>query len=205
MPGNCGLRWGRISEGRDPGPLPRGTSPGALAEPITAIGTSVRPPTIVCVSHVSPWPVRAGNEYRLSRLLDHLKRAGYRLVLVVTPLPGDPLAPGAVEHLAGEFGNVIVCDRRGRIDFRLRDCPDVVTRLSGTPPPPFESQGAGRSGDAGLARTDAAYCPDVVVAVVTALVERWDGPLPRVTIIRTYTFGSSARRIVWPPKPMVVF
>jgi len=64
------LRYGR-AEGRDCGRgvmhPPGGQHPIVLR--VAGETTAVR--TLLCVSHVSPWPVRAGNEYRLARLLRH--------------------------------------------------------------------------------------------------------------------------------------
>lgn len=40
--------------------------------------------TILCVSHVCPWPARHGNELRLQRLLGWMRRRGYRVILVLT-------------------------------------------------------------------------------------------------------------------------
>lgn len=40
--------------------------------------------TILCVSHVAPWPGSNGNEIRLQRLLLWLRKQGYRILLVLT-------------------------------------------------------------------------------------------------------------------------
>lgn len=40
--------------------------------------------TILCVSHVVPWPGTHGNEIRLQRLLLWLRGQGYRIILVIT-------------------------------------------------------------------------------------------------------------------------
>ena len=85
-----------------------------------------RRPTIMCLSHVMPWPPRAGNEYRIFRMLRWFREQGYRIVLVVAPLPGDAIEASSIEHLRGLFENVIVCDRDGRLDYRLTDVPDVL-------------------------------------------------------------------------------
>ena len=40
--------------------------------------------TILCVSHVAPWPATHGNEIRLQRLLLWLRQRNYRIILVLT-------------------------------------------------------------------------------------------------------------------------
>jgi glycosyltransferase involved in cell wall biosynthesis len=137
------------------------------------------PETVVVVSHVSPSPVRAGNEYRLDRLLHFLKRRGSRIVLVLAPIPAEPLAPGAFESAVAEFGNVVLCDAAGAIQFTLRDCPDVLSRLQGRPIPAVPADGTGT-----FAETDRAFCHDTVCAVVAALTET----LGRVALVAQYIF-----------------
>jgi hypothetical protein len=184
----CGL-----AEGRVPTDL---TGPDVVrpAPRIVASGTSSAPPTVLCVSHVSPWPVRAGNEYRLARMLDHLQSRGYRIVLVLAPLATEPMAPTAFERLAEIYGNVVRCDRNGSVTFLLRDCPDVLSGLG---------DHTGRSAEAAstsFRQTDLAFCHDVVEATALALARS----LGRVAVVAEYIFmtrffdklGPNALRIV---------
>ncbi|MFN9546219.1 MAG: glycosyltransferase [Cyanobacteriota bacterium] len=46
--------------------------------------------TILCVSHVAPWPASHGNEIRLQRLLLWFRQQNYRLILVLTQPQFDP-------------------------------------------------------------------------------------------------------------------
>jgi hypothetical protein len=122
---------GRV-EGRE------GAGPGHAISRSTTLrfdvrGTARTSRTIMCVGHVSPWPVAAGNQYVVSRLLHYFQGRGYRIVLVLAPIPNEPLAPGALEQLAAEYGNVVVCERSGKVDYRLRDMPDVLTPLGAAP------------------------------------------------------------------------
>lgn len=82
--------------------------------------------TILCVSHVAPWPAEGGNGLRLQRLLLWLQREGHTTVLVLTlpPYGGEQLATirsnvarleiGSIHHpLAG------INSRRQRIKAAL--------------------------------------------------------------------------------------
>jgi len=161
--------------------LAHGASPTpARVFRVAGTATAHGPRTIVVVSHVSPWPVRAGNEYRLQRLLRHLRQQGYRIVLVLAPLPNEPPGPDTFDRAVAEFGNVVLCQPSGEIRFSLRDCPDVLSGLQGQPVP------AARLDDAGtkFADTDRAFCHDTVCAVVTALA----GALGRVALLAEYIF-----------------
>src|SRR5262245_47828309 len=83
-------------------------------------------PTVVFVSHVSPWQPKAGNEYRVARMLRWYQRNGYRIVPIIAPLPGEELSRAGVEAIAGEFGNAVQCHRDGRIEYILRSAPDAL-------------------------------------------------------------------------------
>lgn len=47
-------------------------------------------PTVLCVSHVSPWPANSGNSLRLQKLLLWLRSQGYKTILVLTLPPDEP-------------------------------------------------------------------------------------------------------------------
>jgi hypothetical protein len=197
---NSDIRIGGID------PSPEFVEPEAVADkrawrapaPVTThpTGTGSAQPTVVCVSHVSPWPVRAGNEYRLARLLDHLQRRGHRIVLVLAPLPNEPMAPGAFERLAETYGNVVRCDSDGTIALRLRDCPDVLSGLDDD-----RSHGTARAlSPSSFEHIDRAFCHNIVETVVVALA----AALGRVAVLSEYIFmtrffdklGSDVLRIV---------
>ena len=59
-------------------------------------------PTIVVVSHVGAWRPRAGNEYRVNRMLHWYARQGYRVIPVIAPLPGEELSREAMDETAAD-------------------------------------------------------------------------------------------------------
>lgn len=136
-------------------------------------------PTILVVSHVGPWRPRAGNEYRVRRMLCWYQRQGYRVIPVIAPLPGEELPREGVESTAAEFGNVVQCHRDGRVEYVLRDLPDVLASLNGM----FTSSFADLLGeDAGgsprereLLKIERTFCHDAVISTVLHL-ERSLGP-----------------------------
>ncbi len=73
---------------------PGGTDDASITKRVPLTVRALQPvrrerPVVVCVSHVMPWPPRAGNEYRIQRMLDHLRGKGYTIVPVIAPLPGS--------------------------------------------------------------------------------------------------------------------
>jgi hypothetical protein len=137
--------------------------------------TDARPdtPTILCLSHVMPWPPRAGNEYRIYRMLRWFRDQGYRIVVVIAPLPGEGVAAEAVRVLSEEFSNVVLCDRDGRLEYVLRDVPDHLSSLSGQP---AETVGAllgenfiSDRRERGLLNLDRMFCHDPLITTVLRL------------------------------------
>jgi len=135
-------------------------------------------PTILLVSHVGPWRPRAGNEFRVHRMLRWYQQRGYRVVPVIAPLPGEELPREGVEGIAAEFGNAIQVHRDGRIEHLLRDVPDVFASLDGTFTSSFaellEEPGASRQ-ERELLTLERTFCHDALISTVLHL-QRALGP-----------------------------
>ncbi len=129
--------------------------------------------TIICLSHVFPLPPRAGNEYRIHRMLVRLRQSGYRIVLVVSPLSPQAIDEARWGALAATYGNVVYCDRDGQIRYQMDECPDVLAPLDGhrtpgyaalldevRPLPPAEAE---------LLHVDRTFCPDALIATLIQL------------------------------------
>lgn len=84
--------------------------------------------TVLCVSHVAPWPAEGGNGLRLQRLLLWLQREGHRTVLVLTqpPYNNEQLATirshvARLEIASPQHPLVVINSRRQRIKAALRE------------------------------------------------------------------------------------
>jgi hypothetical protein len=86
------------------------------------------PGTIVCITHVAPWPRRAGNEYRIGRLLDWLKSRGYCIVVALAPLE-EVISDATIRGMAERYGTAIVCDRDGTVRYGAPASIDALERL----------------------------------------------------------------------------
>ncbi len=86
---------------------------------------------VVCLSHVMPFPPRAGNEYRIHRILRWLRQAGYTVIPLVSPTESRHPTPAEIRAAADEYNNMIVCSREGGLEYVLRDVPDVLRTLNG--------------------------------------------------------------------------
>jgi hypothetical protein len=130
-------------------------------------------PTVLCLSHVMPLPPRAGNEYRIYRLLRWLRDQGYRVLPVIAPLPGQPVDSEALRSLADEFSNAVLCDRDGRLEYVLRDVPDVLTSLRGqfacSASVLLDEDNVREEHERLLQQMDRAFCHDALITTVLRL------------------------------------
>jgi hypothetical protein len=128
--------------------------------------------TIICLSHVVPTSLRAGNEYRIHRLLTHFRRSGYRVVIVVSPL-SEAVSDAELDAMAEAYENVVVCEHNGAVRFSLKDCPDVLSVLNGTQTQDFAST-LGElepiaEHQADLLAIDRAFCHDTMISLLLHL------------------------------------
>ena len=150
-----------------------------------------RPPSIsrlLVVSHVLPFPPRAGNEYRIHRMVKHLASRGYELVLVISPLPGAAPESGDLERATAEYANLLVVQRDGTI---LHSCesPDVlavVEALASERPRQLAALAAPTMGAERLTTIERTFCPDHLVDLLTRL----DSQLKPAAAICNYIFMS---------------
>jgi hypothetical protein len=136
-------------------------------------------PTVVVVSHVGPERPRAGNEYRVRRMLCWYQKQGYRIIPIIAPLPGEELTRESLERTAGEFGNAVQCHRDGSVEYILRAQPDVLASLNGMFTSSFadllgEEVGASAR-EHELLHLERLFCHDTVISAVLHL-QRALGP-----------------------------
>ncbi len=143
------------------------------AKPQASLATA----TIVCVSHVIPWPPRAGNEYRVLRMLEWLVAEGYRVLLLLAPLPTESVSAEQLDVLVARVGNVAVCGRDGNVRYTFASCPDILAELEGRRTPNFANRLGERHQpprDLELIRMERTYCHDALIDVALHAVDRLD-------------------------------
>lgn len=143
-----------------------------LTERGAAQAVARKAPLMVCVSHVSPCPPRAGNEYRALQLTRWLRSRGLDLLLIVCPLPGEELAPERAVALAAEFDNVVVVGREGelRVQLARQDLAEVLGSLSGVGVRNFaEALSEDANSDGPILSITRTFCPDVLLEVMCAI------------------------------------
>jgi 2-polyprenyl-3-methyl-5-hydroxy-6-metoxy-1,4-benzoquinol methylase len=134
-----------------------------------------KPPGLrtLAVSHVLPFPPRAGNEYRIHRMVQWLQSIGHEVHLVVCPLPGEMLDAQAVVRAAREYPNFVVCQRDGTVLYKSQrsEVRAMLEGLDGEHPRSFSTTAAAsrpRLSDrvADLERT---FCPDPLLDILRRL------------------------------------
>jgi hypothetical protein len=171
------VQYGR-AEGRTTGPHERTDrrieSERRVALRTSSLGGASRAErVVVCLTHVMPTSPRAGNEYRIQRMLRWLRDSGYIVIPVVGPIREERPTAAEIRALAEEFGNAVVCQVDGRLDYVLRDIPDVLGSLDGR----FSERWATPLGEdllttereRELLRIDRSFCTDALIDTVMRL------------------------------------
>jgi hypothetical protein len=147
-------------------------------------------PLVVCLTHVCPWPLHAGNAYRINRLLQRLQDDGFRIVPVIAPLIGDEPTRGSIERVIEQFGNAVIVGRDGRIQYALTDVPDVLASLQGDHTPRYSAllgeDDPATARNRELLVLDRSYCHDAAIAAVLRL----HSALSRYVLLTEYVWMS---------------
>jgi Glycosyl transferases group 1 len=160
LPGRIATRWKHAQAPRFKlrPLLPSETTPGRQP------GTR----RLVCITHLLPYPPRAGNEYRISRLLPWLSQQGWEVLLVVCPPPGAELTEEPVRQAAAVFPNLIVCGRDGAVLHHVSCDAAMLAKLAGRRPRNFPVA-PGAAADQISERTRdllRGFCPDILIELL---------------------------------------
>src|SRR4051812_6593109 len=149
---------------------------------------------IICVSHVLPSRPRAGNEYRISRLLEWLGRRGHELILIVAPQEGEE--PSAVERqiFFEKYPNALICCRDGTALVSAGALQRLIAPLHGqrigeaiTKLPASKSEGP-------LSALERNFCHDALVALLAAVARGF----PNAVYYINYAFMTRFLRYLSP-------
>ncbi len=123
---------------RPPGERPT-IVPRSIPAPAASVGFSRGDPNnrLICVSHVLPYPSRAGNEYRIHRILTWLSGQGFDVFLIVCPPPGVSITMRMLADACSVYPNLIVCQRDGALLYRLAEGEMFVKKMAGVRPRAF--------------------------------------------------------------------
>jgi hypothetical protein len=191
------------AEGRNAGP--EAPAPARALDlpgpPVSLAATNLEPAPdsrriVVCLSHVLPVSPRAGNEYRIHRLLRWLASTGVIVIPIVAPNDGSRPGAAEVRAMADAFGNAVLCLPDGTIEYLLRDVPDVLRGLDGTvttahPTAPELPGGTGEE-DERLRQLDRSFCTDALIDVLLRL----ESVLPPHVLLAEYIWMSRALPLV---------
>ncbi|EJL67878.1 glycosyl transferase [Variovorax sp. CF313] len=133
---------------------------------------------VLCVSHVMPYPPRAGNEYRIHQLLTWLSSAGYSPLVVICPLPHEVPSDKQIAIAASVYPNFIVCGRDGVIHHNLDEDSPLLEGLHGGVVRDFAAmlgeQSPATQRERDLLGTMRTFCPDVLIDLLVKLDANWN-------------------------------
>jgi len=128
-------------------------------------------PVMLYVTHVSPSAPRAGNEYRIARVLKFIKGMGIEPVVLLVPLPGEEPDANLLDKLCVEFENVVLVDRAGSLkcQLQLSDASDVLRKLDGRAITDYSDKLGERNSTSRLLPIVRTFSPDLLIDVMTEL------------------------------------
>jgi hypothetical protein len=167
--------------------------------------TSTRGNRLICITHVLPHPPRAGNEYRVSRMLTWLERHGWEVLLIVCPPADKELPEDRIRQTAAAFSNLIICRHDGTLLHHLsHDRALLLDQLDGRRPRSFGAAlGEADIRDAQTERTTdilRTFCPDILVELLLHLEQHFD---PQV-LLAEYVFMTRAFPLLGPKLRKVI-
>jgi glycosyltransferase involved in cell wall biosynthesis len=169
-----------------PEPLPMGQRRYNIRE--NAAAAHEDPPAlqrpIVCVSHVLPSRPRAGNEYRISRLLEWLGRRGHKLIVIVAPQENEE--PGAAERqiLFEKYPNALICCRDGTVFVSAGTLGRLVAPVQGQRIRDVIAKLPASTSEGPLTALERNFCHDGLVALLAAI----GSELPNAVYYINYAF-----------------
>jgi glycosyltransferase involved in cell wall biosynthesis len=146
-------------------------------------------PWLMCVSHVRPDPPRAGNAYRVQRMIRWAANKGFRVLLIHAPLPDDEPTDDVLAELAAVYPYLVVCRRDGTIYYHFEEEPaasDALGRLAGRQAnglPEYSAERPERR-SAELSAIERTFAHDTVIAAVLTAA---DALKPKVVLVE-YVF-----------------
>ena len=132
---------------------------------------------VLCVSHVMPYPPRAGNEYRIHQLLTWLSSAGYSPLVVICPLPHEVPSDKQIAVAASVYPNFVVCGRDGVIHHNLDEDSPLLEGLHGGVARDFAAmlgeQVPATQRERDLLGTMRTFCPNILIELLVKLDANW--------------------------------
>ena len=150
---------------------------------------------IVCLTHEPPWPIQAGNQYQIARMIGWFLAKGYGLLVVVAPMAGVPLSDNNRQAVFQKYENALLCYRRGLIQGSTRTLDLSLDRLDGQP----IAQTLDRAENSSLHEYEIQNCHDALIGVAQEIARQLPGAIWYIN----YAFMS--RVIDYLPENVVTF
>ncbi len=131
-------------------------------------------PLIVCICHVFPWLPRAGNEYRIARMLDWLSTRGHDLLVVVAPSEDDDFVERRRGELFAKYANAMVCRRDGRVFASIKTLPLSFATLDRRPVAQVfeEIKRRAPAADEAFHHLEQHYCHDALIGILSDIARQ---------------------------------
>jgi hypothetical protein len=148
-------------------------TPGIVSDPPLPRGNLRR---ALCIGHVLPYPPRAGNEYRIHKLLSWFASEGWELLVVVCPLPHEMPSKALMARAAAVYPNLIICGHDGTLLHSMtEDLPilQILQPWGRINVPALLKEDSGDPGQTRIINLLRSFCPDVLVELLLQLQDSY--------------------------------
>jgi FkbM family methyltransferase len=159
---------------------------------------------LICLTHVLPYPPRAGNEYRIHRMLDWFAASGFEVFLVICPPPNYSVTSQRLVDACSVYSNLLFCQRDGVIMYHLAEGDALLKGLVSVKPRDFGKLLGEDTGDTPtpqrllpIMRT---FSPDTLVELLLHL----DSKLQPDVLLVDYVFMTRALPLTRPESLKIV-
>ena len=149
------------------------TSPSFDPKPIEAVAGQTHfsrgdGRRLICVSPVLPHSPQTGSQYRINRMLSWLAKRNWEILLMVCPSSNEIVTEAQMAEAARVYGNLVVCQRDGKLRYRLTGGETMLDGLRGRRPRDFSHLLEGIDSDK-LQALIREICPDALIELLLHL------------------------------------
>jgi hypothetical protein len=130
-------------------------------------------PPVICVSHVLPSQPRAGNEYRISKVLEWLARRGHQLILVVAPPENEEPDQARRKIFFDKYPNAVICCRDGTVFASAGMLGRSLALLNGRRVGTVVGKEPATRGEGPLTAPERTFCHDALLGVLLAVARQF--------------------------------
>ncbi len=142
------------------------------------------------ISHVSPYPSAAGNEYRIGRMMEFFKEKNFHVILILCPFPDKEITNAQIQECSKVAHDVIVCNRSGELVCAVRspEAKQALFLINNSTVPQIDLIPVGITPErqAAVRSIEKVFCPNPLIITIQTLAEQFK----KYALVTNYVFNT---------------